>query len=95
MSNIPSIEALEAVHQFPDWYTMKVFGPADNDFASSCVAEIATFMGGDDERYKTSTRQSKEGNHVCVTILAYYQNAEDVQTVYQQLLDIDSVRMIL
>lgn len=95
MSNIPSVEALEAVHRFPDWYTMKVFGPGGGDFASSCVAEIATFMGGDSERYKTSTRLSKEGNHVCVTILAYYQNPQDVQAFYRQLAELDDVRMIM
>lgn len=95
MSNIPSIEALEGAHQFPDWYTVKIFGPGGPRFVDDCRATVHDFMDDDAERYRISSRESREGKHACVTVLGYFDDAEAVRSFYLTLLEEDDVRMLL
>jgi putative lipoic acid-binding regulatory protein len=95
MKNIPSVTALESAHQFPEWFTFKVFGPGDDDFADACEDIIRSEMNDDKGRYSVQVRESSKGNHVCVTVEGFFSDAHGVRDAYAAFLELDDLRMIL
>lgn len=95
MSNIPSVSALEGVHEFPEWYTIKVFGPGEESFVNHCRKAANNIIDNAEEHLRISTKKSSAGNYTSVTVEIYVDHAKKVQDVYRELLELDDVRMII
>lgn len=94
MDNIPSVKALEAVHEFPCPFTIKVFGHSDPAFPM-VVAEVARQAIEDTSSISHRHRASSKGNHLCVTLTVTAQSAVEVRVLYEALLTTSSVRFLL
>lgn len=84
---------LEAVHDFPGPYVVKVIGMNSENFVLQ-VAQAATLAMGSGERLTLRTRESKAGRHVSVTLIADVEDAEMVLGLYDLLGTVDGVRFI-
>lgn len=84
MSNLPSVELLEATHDFPCDYTFKVFGHAREGFAARVVAAVREQLEQEvDPPFRT--RQTASGAQVAVTLTPYIRSAWEVLAVYQRI----------
>jgi putative lipoic acid-binding regulatory protein len=79
VKELPSIEALEAAHDFPCRYVVKAFGPNTEAFADE-AHEVAGQVIGANADIKRSVRPSRAGRHACVTLDVYAHSAEQVRT---------------
>jgi putative lipoic acid-binding regulatory protein len=88
-----SIELLESTHEFPGPYTIKVFGPHNQEFLDRVRDTTkAVLMGG---AFDLTFRASSRGTHGCATVEAQVEDAQQVILLYGELANIDGVRMIL
>lgn len=94
MSHVPTTTALEGAHQFPTWFTYKVFGPGTPEFHAQVVA-TAESVQDSEERIRTDSRSSGGQKYQCVSVEYLAPTAEDVQALYRELSGIDGVRMML
>lgn len=84
MGDLPSIELLEAAHEFPGRYMFKVIGRTENGFVGRAVAAVRDALSAAvDPPY--SVRETAGGRHVSVTVEAEVQTAEDVLAVYRRV----------
>lgn len=91
--NIPSLELLEATHQFPGIYIFKAIGTQDAGFVARVVAAVR-------EALKLTTdppheeRASEGGRHVAVTITVRVPSAAEVRAVYERLLTVRGLAIL-
>lgn len=94
MKGLPSIELLESTHTFPGTFTIKAFGDNSEAFIDAARA-AAVGVSGSDARVNLSYRASSKGNHGCVTLDVWVEQAHQVHALYICLGEIDGLRMLL
>lgn len=90
----PSIELLEATHQFPGTYQIRVIGAAEGDFADRVVAATRELLTGPSE-LETSMRSTPGGRHVALTLDICVQNARQVLAIYAEIQKVPGLRLLL
>ncbi len=85
---------IEAVHSFPDTYIFKVIGANEQDFVARVVQAAINALGGDGEM-EVSTRESRAGRHVAVTLEADVENVESILDTYELLNTVQGVRFMV
>jgi putative lipoic acid-binding regulatory protein len=83
-SNIPSAELLESVHPFPGSYQIRAIGTAEDDFEARVVAAVQDELSTPGE-VDHSSRYTKGGRHVSVTLDITVQSAEQVRAIYARI----------
>lgn len=84
MGELPAIQLLESVHEFPGPYMFKVIGRVENGFAARAVAAVREALDEPiDPPFKV--RQTPGGRHVSVTVTPTVQRAEQVLAVYRRV----------
>lgn len=88
------LDRLRDVHEFPGPYVFKVIGANSESFVTRVVQTAVNTLGrGADP--DVSTRESRKGNHLSVTLSVTVQDAESVLEVYAAFKHLDDVRYIL
>lgn len=77
---------------FPCNFTFKVMGAANINLSDKVVMEVQKVIPGD---YTTSSKPSAKGNYESVSITIRATAIEQIETLYQTLAKIESVRMVL
>ncbi len=90
---LPSVEVLEATHQFPLDFTFKIIGDSHPEFVSD-VLNHAVAAIGPARTVEHSVRQSASGKHTSVTLKARCHTAHEVQGIYTELLKITGLRAL-
>jgi putative lipoic acid-binding regulatory protein len=94
MGELPSIELLESVHQFPGPFVFKVIGRAENGFVGRVVAACRDELAqSSDPPY--SFRQAIGGRHVAVTLEPTLQTASQVLAIYRRMRSLAGLVMLL
>lgn len=94
MDYLPSIELLEATHQFPGPFMFKVIGRVENGFTARVVAAVRDELARDvDPPYKV--REAAGGRHVSVTLEPTVFNAHQVLAVYRRVRDVAGLIMMM
>ena len=94
MSKMPSIEVLEAHHDFPCEYTIKAIGSADDDFIGRVVVAVQTGIDSDTPPDYT-LKETSGGKHVSLTFEWCAASAEQVIEVYKEINVVDGLIMVL
>jgi putative lipoic acid-binding regulatory protein len=94
VDNLPSIELLEATHQFPGPYMFKVIGRSENGFVARLVAAVREELEHDSDP-PFGVRSAVGGRHLAVTLEPLVQSAQQVLAVYRRLRESAGVVMIL
>lgn len=94
LSGMPTIPSLEATHEFPCHYTLKVIGNNSDSFEIEAV-RVAGEVSGYPDALRVSRKVSRKGNHRSVTLEVYVQTAHQVQALYIELSQVDGLRMML
>jgi uncharacterized protein len=89
----PSIELLEATHEFPGMFMFKVVGLDEDNFVGRVVAAVRACLPEDVEP-AFSVRRTASGKHACVTIEPTVERAADVITIYGGLREVAGVTML-
>lgn len=92
--SLPSLEILEAHHEFPGPYMLKVIGAADDNFTARIIGQIRDELDIDVDPPFT-LRSTSKGNHVAITLEPEFQSAQQVIAVYSRLAGMDGVVMLL
>ena len=82
----------EELMEFPASFPYKVVGDADETLADRVVAVVQQHVPGD---YVPSIKASSKGTYYSVTIRVTVADKKMVETLYQQLADIDGVKRVL
>ena len=84
MEQLPAIELLESIHEFPGPYMFKVIGRGDNGFVARVVAAVREELAESvDPPFRT--RESVGGRHVAITLEPTVQTARQVLDVYRRI----------
>jgi putative lipoic acid-binding regulatory protein len=94
MPKPPPIDLLDATHQFPGPYHLKVIGKSGDDLVRRVLGEVR------DEMKLTidpshSTRETEGGRHVAVSLELDARSAAQVHAVYVRLLKLPGVILLL
>lgn len=92
-SKAPDRDLLLEHHTFPGPYTIKAFGPAQENFRGE--VDAALLQCACESRAQLSERVSKGGNRMCVTILLQARSVDEVIALYEALHRIESLALIL
>ena len=84
MEQLPAIELLESIHQFPGPYMFKVIGRVDNGFVARVVAAVREELAESVDP-PFSVREAVGGRHVAVTLQPRLQSAHQVLAVYRRV----------
>lgn len=90
MKNIPSAEVLEASHDFPCVYQIRVIGSAENGFVERVIQQTAELLGSP-ESVDHSVRNTPGGRHVAIALNASVEHAEQVRSIYERLGDVEGI----
>ena len=94
MSQDSFIEKLEETHSFPGPYTLKVIGTNDASFIAQVlrVARESLDLPDDPEH---SSRESKSGKHISVTLELTVESAHGVVRLYEEMHQIEGLTMLI
>ncbi|MEZ6057811.1 MAG: DUF493 domain-containing protein [Planctomycetaceae bacterium] len=93
MFGMPSLEVLEANHEFPCCFTFKAIGAADDNFVARVLSAVRQELPEGSEP-SFSTRATAAGRHICVTIEPSVDSAAHVIEIYQSLKVLDGLVML-
>jgi uncharacterized protein len=94
MGELPSIELLEATHQFPGRFIFKIIGRVDNGFAARVVAAVRDELACDvDPPHRL--REAAGGRHVAVTLEPTVETAQQVLAVYRRVRTLTGLVMMM
>jgi putative lipoic acid-binding regulatory protein len=94
VSELASIELLEALHHFPGPYMFKVIGRADAGFVARVVAEVREELAQSaDPPYRL--RQASGGRHVAITLEPRVETGRQVLAVYRRIRGMTGLVMLL
>lgn len=91
MSKKPETEELM---QFPMRFPVKVMGRNEDGFRT-VVEEIMVRHVGDFDSLEVSTRESRDGNFLAVTVVFEAESKDQLDALYRELSDHDRVLMAL
>jgi putative lipoic acid-binding regulatory protein len=89
-----SLELLNATHDFPCQFTIKVIGIAENDFVERVLWTVRQTLA-DLETVPFQTRSTPNGRHVSVTLEPRLESAEQVLLAYAEIQLIEGVVMTM
>ena len=89
-----AIRLLEATHQFPCPYMIKVIGRAEDGFLSRLVSTVRSVLKLEQDP-PFRTRQTPNGRHLAVTFEPSLHSAAQVLAVYEAIRKVDGLVMIL
>lgn len=89
-----SLELLEATHNFPCYFMVKVIGRSEDGFLARVIAAVRISLQADEDPSYRS-RETPNGRHVAVTLEPYVQSAEEVLLIYDQIRQIRGVVMVM
>lgn len=92
--NLLPEELLQSVHQFPGSYQIKAIGVSANDFEGRVVAAAVEELATPSE-LDHSTRQTRGGRHVAVTLDITVQTPEQILAIYERLRQVEGLAMLL
>lgn len=93
MFGMPSLEVLEANHEFPCNFTFKAIGAAEDSFVGRVLSAVREELPAGSEP-PFSTRSTAAGRHISVTIEPSVDSAEHVIRIYQSLHRIEGLVML-
>jgi putative lipoic acid-binding regulatory protein len=94
VGELPSIELLEATHQFPGRFIFKVIGRVDNGFAARVVAAVRDELAEEIDP-PHSIREAAGGRHVAVTLEPTVTTARQVLAVYRRVRKLTGLVMMM
>jgi putative lipoic acid-binding regulatory protein len=94
MGEMPSIELLEATHQFPGRFIFKIIGRVENGFAARVVAAVREELKNEVDP-PHSVREAAGGRHVAVTLEPTVESPHQVLAVYRRVRTLAGVVMML
>ncbi|MDD9890792.1 MAG: DUF493 domain-containing protein [Gammaproteobacteria bacterium] len=80
--------------EFPCLYPIKIIGKAVDDFQESVVAAVERYTGTITADL-IKVQASREKNYLSVTVTIAATGEEQLQSIFQDLKKIDSVKMVL
>lgn len=89
----PSADLLESTHPFPGSYQIKAIGVAADDFIGRVVRAVAEEMISESE-LEHSSRHTKDGRHVSLTLDLTVQDAEQVRRIYARIRDVEGLTLL-
>lgn len=93
MENLPSLEMLESVHDFPGIYMFKVIGKVEDAFVARVVTAVREELQLPMDPPFT-LRQTASGRHVAITLEPTVQASTDVIAVYRRVRQIEGLVML-
>lgn len=90
----PSVDLLESTHPFPGTYTIKAIGSAEGGFELRVVEAVTAHLPAASD-LEHSSRETRGGRHVAVTLHVTVQNAEQVRAIYAALQAVDGLTLLL
>lgn len=84
----------ESLFEFPCEFPIKAMGKADCSLDMT-VVEIVRRHAPDISEGKIHTRNSKQGNYIAVTVVVTATSREQLDAIYQDLVDCEDVIMAL
>ena len=85
-----TIRLLEATHEFPCPFLIKVIGRTENDFVNRVVAALRAAQQLDEDP-PFRTRETPHGRHICVTLEPTVTSAEEALAIYRWLRQVDGI----
>lgn len=92
--SFPSVELLEARHEFPCQYTFKVIGVAGENFTGRIVSCVRDELGMEVDPPFTF-RTTKNGKHISITLEPECESPQKVLAIYSRLSGMEGVVMLL
>lgn len=93
MDRLPTVELLEATHEFPGSYVFKVIGRTEDGFAARIVALIRDETESPcDPPFRL--RETSGGRHVAVTVQPRVDSAWQVLSIYARLAEAAGVVVV-
>jgi uncharacterized protein len=93
VSELPSLELLEATHAFPGAYVFKAIGANQDGFAARVVAGVRLELELEiDPPFEV--RHTAQGRHVSVTVTPPIESAPQVLAIYTRLRAIEGLVML-
>lgn len=83
---------LNELLEFPCSFTYKVMGVAHPDLVEQVVSVVQRHAPGD---YSPLVKPSRQGNYRSISITITATHIEQVETLYEELGNLDHVRMVL
>jgi putative lipoic acid-binding regulatory protein len=94
VGDLPSIELLEATHEFPGRFIFKFIGRVENGFAARVVAAVREELENEVDP-PHSVREAAGGRHVAVTVEPTVKTPQQVLAVYRRVRTLAGVVMML
>ena len=92
-SNLPSVELLEATHQFPCVYAFKAIGLSTDCFVGRVLTAVKLELNEDAEP-AFSTRTTAGGKHTSVTVEPEVESAVHVIAIYLRIHQLEGIVMV-
>ncbi len=89
-----SLRLLEATHDFPCDFMVKVIGRTEDDFVARVVLVIRECQQSDQDP-PFRVRQTPNGRHVAVTLHPHVESAAEVLAIYREIRDIRGVVLLM
>jgi uncharacterized protein len=93
MGDFPSVELLEAHHEFPGPYMFKAIGRTDNGFVARTVAAVRDELDQPVDP-PFSVRETGSGRWVAVTLVVRVQDALQVIAVYKRMAQLAGLKIL-
>jgi putative lipoic acid-binding regulatory protein len=94
VDNLPNLELLESMHEFPGPYVFKVIGSTEGNFIGRVLAAVRSELAESIEP-AFSVRKTAGKRHVCVTIEPPVDDGAQVLAIYRRLREVDGLVMLL
>lgn len=93
-AHLPSVELLQATHQFPCVYAFKAIGLSTDCFIGRVLAAVKLELNEDAEP-AFSTRSTAGGKHTSVTVEPEVASAVHVIAIYHRIHAIEGIVMVM
>ena len=93
MDNLPSVDLLNSVHEFPGVFMFKVIGKVEDGFIARVLIAVREELEMEADPPFT-LRQTASGRHVAITLEPHVRSAYDVLAVYQRVRDLEGLVML-
>lgn len=90
----PPADLLESTHEFPCTYTIKAIGDSADDFEARILSAAGKNLASSSD-LEYSTRATKGGRHLSITLRLVVQNAEQVRTIYAEIRQVEGLTLLL
>lgn len=81
--------------KFPTDFTLKVIGPNDQEFIQDIVGVAALSINASKESIKVATKETMKGKYVSVTLVPYFNSAEELYRCYDSISKDKRVKFVL